>query len=349
MKIELFDYELPRKYIAQKPIPEREKSRLLILERSSGSIRHDFFYNIGNYINPKDVLVINETKVLKCRFFGVKEKTGARIECLVLRELGERQCLALIKPFKRVDTGTKVFLVDTGDTGRSTGEGTTYFIIKSKLDSGEAVVEFSAPISIIYDKFGKIPLPPYIKNQDIDESRYQTVYASMKGSSAAPTAGLHFTKELIEKLQRNGVKFARLRLDIGLDTFKPIKEDEIEKHKMHREYYEISKEEVDKIIEAKRRGGNIVAVGTTTTRVLESVATRYGKLKEDRGFTDLYIYPGYNFKVVDNLITNFHLPRSTLLVMVCAFAGRDNILNAYEEAKRLGYRFFSFGDCMLIK
>lgn len=345
MKLELFDYELPKEFIAQKPLSEREKSKLLILDRNSGSIKHDIFYNLGNYISQKDVIVINETKVLRCRLLGKKEKTRANIECLVLRKLSNRECLALVRPSKRVKVGTRVFLNDTGDHN----EDSWWFIIKSKLDYGKAIVEFNAPLDTIYNKFGKVPLPPYIKSHDVDESQYQTVYATKEGSSAAPTAGLHFTRDLMGKLEKEGIKFAKLRLDIGLDTFRPIKERQIEKHKMHKEYYEISKEEVEKIAEAKRKGGKIIAIGTTTTRVLESIATKYGRLKEDSGFTDLYIYPGYNFKVIDSLVTNFHPPRSTILVMVCAFAGREYILNAYEEAKRAGYRFFSFGDCMLIK
>jgi len=337
MKIELFDYELPQKFIAQKPLSRRDESRLLVLDKKSGNMKHDIFYNLSSYLEKGDVLVVNESKVTRCRLKGIKEKTGAHIECFVLNKLGDNQYIALIKPSKRIKPSDRVTI------------GEYYFIVKSKLDYGKAVVKFNVPAEIIFKKYGQVPLPPYIKNTDIKEERYQTIYASREGSSAAPTAGLHFSKRLINKLKREGIVFAKLNLDIGLDTFRPISVDEIEKHKIHSEYYCIEEGEAEKIRFAKNNENKIIAVGTTVVRVLETLMTRYGKITGDSGMTDIYIYPGYKFKAVDCMITNFHLPRSTLLVMVSAFAGRQNILNAYEEAKRKGYRFYSFGDCMLIK
>ena len=365
MELELFNYSLPEKYIAQKPLPKRDESKLLILNRMSGGIKHDIFLNLPNYIDNKDILVINESKVVKCRLFGKKESTGAKIECFVLNKIGERykndtryvpnskantrsrnkdindvkdnRYMVLIKPSKRLKISDKVFI------------GNYYFTVKSKLDYGKAIVEFNTSPEVLFKKYGKMPIPPYIKSNDIDESYYQTIYAKNGESAAAPTAGLHFTAELINKLKDNGVAFAKVRLDIGLDTFRPIREEKIEKHKMHSEYYYISKSEAEKINKVKENGGRIIAVGTTSTRVLESVISKYGRLKEDQGLTDLFIYPGYKFKIVDGIITNFHLPKSSLLVMVSAFAGRESILNAYKEAKKNGYRFYSFGDSMLVK
>lgn len=338
MRLELFDYQLPERYIAQKPLRQRDKSKLLVLDRKTGNIKHHIFYNIINYLNKNDVLVINESKVLKCRLSGEKEKTGAKIECIVLKKIKDNQYIILARPFKRLKISNKIFINDK-----------YYFTVKSKLSYGEAIVEFNISPEIIFKECGKIPLPPYIKNNNIDESCYQTVYSSKDGSAAAPTAGFHFTENLIKKLQDKGINLVKLLLNIGIDTFRPIKEKEIEKHKMHKEYYYISGTEAKKIVNARKKGRRIVAVGTTTTRVLETLMAKHKIIKGDSGFTDLYVYPGYKFKVVDALITNFHLPRSTLLVMVSAFAGRDKILNAYEEAKKAGYRFYSFGDCMFIK
>ncbi len=336
MKLNLFDYNLPEKYIAQKPLPQRDKSKLLILDKKSGAIKHDIFLNLPGYVNSKDILVVNESKVAKCRLFGKKEETGAKIECFVLNRVKDNRYLALLKPSKRLKVSSKVFVEDY------------CFVVKSKLDYGKAIIEFNAPPDVIFEKFGKIPLPPYIKNDDIDESCYQTIYAKEDGSAASPTAGLHFTKNLISRLKAKGVKFAKVRLDIGLDTFRPVVEEEIKDHKMHSEYYSISKLEAEKINSAKKNGGRVIAVGTTSTRVLETVISKNGIITKDSGLTDLYIYPGYKFKIVDCMITNFHIPKSTLLIMVSAFAERKNILNAYSEAKRNGYRFYSFGDCMMI-
>jgi len=337
MKVDLFDYDLPRKFIAQKPLPQRDNSKLLVLDRKTGNIEHDVFYNLISYLQKGDVLVINESKVIKCRLNGVKEKTGASIECFVLEKIDSNRCVVLLKPSKRLRPFDKVII------------GKYYFTVESKLDYGKAIVEFNFPIDIIMNEYGNIPTPPYIKNTVIKEEEYQTVYARKDGSLAAPTAGFHFSKRLIKKLGDSGIVFAKLNLSVGLDTFRPINVDEIEQHKMHSEYYSIEEGEAAKIRIARNNGNKITAVGTTTVRVLETLMLRKNDIVEDSGKTDIFIYPGFQFRVVDRLITNFHLPKSTLLAMVCAFAGRENILNAYEEAKRKGYRFYSFGDCMLIK
>jgi S-adenosylmethionine:tRNA ribosyltransferase-isomerase len=337
MKIELFDYELPQKFIAQEPLLQRDESKLLILDKKTGGIKHDIFNNLLSYMGKGDVLVLNESRVLKCRLKGIKENTGASIECFVLEKLQNDECMVLLKPSKRLRPDDRVII------------GKYYFIVKSKLDYGRAVVKFNFPVSEIFRECGKVPLPPYIKNTEIKENQYQTVYASKEGSTAAPTAGLHFSKRLIKKLKDKGIIFAKLSLDIGIDTFRPIVVDEIEKHRMHSERYFIRDEEAKKIRLAKSNGKKITAVGTTAARVLETLMSKKGDITGDSGTTDIFIHPGYRFKAIDRLITNFHLPRSTLLVMVCAFAGRENILKAYGEAKRNDYRFYSFGDCMLIK
>ncbi len=337
MKIELFDYELPREFIAQRPLINRDNSRLLVLDRKTGGIEHDFFYNIHSYLKKGDVLVVNESGVSRCRLKGKKEKTGANIECFVLNKLKQNEYLSLIKPSKRIKPYDRVII------------GEHYFTVKSKLDYGKVIVEFDVPAEDIFNESGEVPLPPYIKNTSIREELYQTVYANKKGSRAAPTAGLHFSNELINKIEKKGIIFSKLRLDIGLDTFRPITEEEVEEHRIHRENYYIEESEAKKIRKAKDAGNMIVAVGTTVVRVLETLMIKHGKITGDSGNTDIYIYPGYNFKAFDWLITNFHLPRSTLIVMVSAFAGRENIMKAYDEAKKNGYRFYSFGDCMLIK
>ncbi len=337
MKTELFDYELPQKFIAQVPLLRRDNSKLLVLDKKPGSIKHDFFYNIQSYFKKGDVLVVNESRVVRCRLKGKKEKTGANIECFVLNKLNENEYLVLIRPSKRVKPNDKVIIEKH------------FFIVRSKLDYGKAVVKFDFPAEDIFDEYGEVPLPPYIKDTGIKEESYQTVYADKKGSRAAPTAGLHFSKELINKLKDKGIVIAKLRLDIGIDTFRPIVEEDVEKHSMHSENYFIEEREAKKIMDARSRGSKIIAVGTTVVRTLETLMLKYGKIKGENGSTDIFIYPGYNFKAVDWLITNFHLPRSTLIVMVSAFAGRRNILRAYSEAKKNNYRFYSFGDCMLIK
>ena len=337
MKIELFDYVLPQSFIAQKPLKNRENSKLLILDRCRNTISHDIFFNLGDYLREGDVLVINESRVRKCRLFGIKENTGASIECFVLEKIIANDYQVLLRPSKRLKLGDRVTI------------GRYYFKVISKQDHGNAVVRFSAPAARIFEEFGEIPLPPYIKGRDFKDSRYQTVYAADEGSAAAPTAGLHFTKELMNRLKDRGIIFARLQLNIGLDTFRPISVDNIENHQMHKEYYYIDDTQAEIINRAKQSGGRVIAVGTTVVRVLETLMQKYGKIKQCSGYTGIYIYPTFKFRIVDSIITNFHLPRSTLLVMVSAFAGRKKILRAYEEAKENNYRFYSFGDCMLIK
>jgi S-adenosylmethionine:tRNA ribosyltransferase-isomerase len=336
MKLDLFYYDLPEKFIAQEPLGQRDKSKLMILNRKTGGISHDVFYNISRYLKKDDVLILNESKVTKCRLLGVKENTGVKIEVFVLRKIKGEKYLVLVKPSKKLSVSSKVNI------------GNYYFSVTEKLGYGKAVVEFDAPLNEIINKYGKVPLPPYIKNENISEERYQTIYARVNGSAAAPTAGFHFTYKLIKELKKSGINFAKLRLDIGLDTFRPIVEDDVEEHVIHNEYYSLSDSEAKKISQSRQNGGRIIAVGTTSTRVLETVFSKNNKISGDKGNTELYIYPGYKFKIIDVMITNFHLPYSTLLVMVSAFAGRENIIKAYEEAKKNNYRFFSFGDCMLI-
>jgi len=337
MNIDLFDYELPKEFIAQKPLVRREESRLLVLDRKNGTMQHDRFYNLSSYLSEGDVLVVNESRVRRCRLKGKKEKTGASIECFVLNKIKDKSYMVLLKPSKRLKPGDKVLI------------GEYSFVVRSKYDYGKALVEFDMDAEEIFDRYGEVPLPPYIKNNGIKEDRYQTVFADKKGSTAAPTAGLHFSKELINKLEGDGIIFARLNLFIGIDTFRPISEENIEEHKMHSESYSIDESEAEKIRAAISRGSRIVAVGTTVVRVLETLMIKHNKIMRDSGITDIYIYPGFKFRAVEWVITNFHLPRSTLLVMISAFAGREMVLKAYEEAKEKSYRFFSFGDCMLIK
>ncbi len=336
MKLELFQYDLPSNFIAQEPVEKRDHSKMLLLDRKTGNVKHDYFYNIINYLACGDILVVNESKVQKCRICGTKEKTGAAIECFLLEKLSDGSCLVLLRPSKRIKQKDRVNV------------GRYYYDIIEKLEYGKAVVKFSEDAETVIKEYGKVPLPPYIKNEEVREERYQTIYAKKPGSAAAPTAGFHFTEKLIADISGRGIKFAKLTLDIGLDTFRPVVEEEIEEHVIHSESYFLSDEEAFKINEAKKGNGRVIAVGTTTTRVLETIAADYGCIKGASGKTSLYIYPGYKFKAIDSLITNFHLPGSTLIIMVSAFAGRENILHAYEEAKNNNYRFFSFGDCMFI-
>jgi len=314
----------------------------MVLDSNSGGVIHDNFFNIGKYLNPGDVLVINESRVNKCRIFGKKESTGADVECFVLKKVDiyskSNDYEVLLKPSKRLRTGDRVIL------------GEHSLIIKSKGEYGKANVLFSSPADEIFETDGELPFPPYIKGRDFHEDRYQTVYASRGGSTAAPTAGLHFTEKLISDLTEKGILFAKIVLDIGLDTFRPISARDISEHRMHKEYYYIDNREAGIIEEGRLRpGSRIIAVGTTAARVLETLIQKYDKVREGSGYTGIYIYPPYEFKAVDCMITNFHLPRSSLLVMVSAFAGRKRMLDAYEEAKMNNYRFYSFGDCMFIK
>lgn len=341
MKLSLFDYDLPEELIAQYPPPKRDESRLMALDRKSRSITHSQFRLIGEFLSPNDLLVLNDTKVIPARLVGKKQKTGAKIEIFLVAERERDIWEALIKPGKRVKNGTVVEF----------GEGILKAQVLAKLGTGTYIVrlKYKGRLLEILSEVGRTPLPPYIKRQPepIDKIRYQNVYAAKNGAVAAPTAGLHFTKELLDALQRKGIGVAKLTLHVGLGTFQPVKTEEVEAHKMHAEYFEISPETAERINLCKQKGGRIVAVGTTSVRTLETVADN-GGVVEESGYTDLFIYPGYQFKIVDALITNFHLPKSTLLMLVSTFASREFVLEAYQEAIKQKYRFYSYGDAMLI-
>ena len=341
MKLSLFDYDLPEELIAQYPPPNRDESRLMVLDRTSRSIIHSQFRFIGEFLSPNDLLVLNDTKVIPARLVGKKRGTGAKIEIFLVAERERDVWETLIKPGKRVKNGTIVEF----------GGGILKVQILTKLETGTYIVrlEYQGRLFKILSQVGQTPLPPYIKRQpeQIDKIRYQNVYAAKDGAVAAPTAGLHFTKELLGALQQKGIGVVKLTLHVGLGTFQPVKIEEVEAHKMHAEYFEISPEASEQINLCKQTGGRIVAVGTTSVRTLETVADN-GKVVPKSGFTDLFIYPGYQFKIVDVLITNFHLPKSTLLMLVSTFASREFVLEAYQEAIKQRYRFYSYGDAMLI-
>lgn len=340
MKTSDFDFDLPQELIAQTPILNRDQSRLLVLDKKTGDVEHHIFKDIVNYLNPGDVLVINDTKVIPARLMGVKEDTGAVIELLLLKDLGNDTWECLSRPQKRLHIGTIVKFSDelSAEVIELLSDGVT----RVKLLYSGILLE-------ILDRLGEMPLPPYIHEKLSDKDRYNTVYAKNIGSAAAPTAGLHFTNELLSELKDKGVIITNVTLHVGLGTFRPVEVDDINNHHMHSEYYNMSKETADILNKAKENGNKIIAVGTTSTRTLESVINKYGKFVECSGNTDIFIYPGYEFKAIDSLITNFHLPKSTLVMLVSALAGRENILNAYHEAINEKYRFFSFGDAMLIK
>lgn len=336
-----FYFELPKELIAQEPCEPRDAARLLCLGRRDGVIRHRIFHDLPDLLQPGDLLVINNSKVLPARLIGHKEGTGAVCELLLLRQVrgDEWECLA--KPGKRLHPGNRVVF----------GDGTLSAEILETQEDGNKRVLFSYDTETLYEKldaFGKMPLPPYIQKQLEDQSQYQTVYAKELGSAAAPTAGLHFTPELMDALRARGVSFAEVTLHVGLGTFRPVKEDNILDHKMHSEWYCISEETAAQINAAKASGGRVIAVGTTSCRTLEAAATQYGAIQACSGDTDIFIYPGYQYKAIDGLITNFHLPESTLIMLVSAFCGYDNTMNAYRQAVAQRYRFFSFGDAMLI-
>ncbi len=340
MKTDDFDYYLPEELIAQTPLKKRDSSRMLVLDKQNGNIFHKTFSDIIDYLNPGDTLVLNDTKVIPARIIGVKEETGAVIELLLLKNIDDNNWECLTRPAKRVKVGTVI----------SFGDGMLKATCSSVGEEGIRVfsLSYDGILYEILDKLGTMPLPPYIHEKLEDQSRYQTVYAKNIGSAAAPTAGLHFTKELLNDIKNKNVNIAYLTLHVGLGTFRPVNVEDVTKHKMHTEYYSISKETCDIINETKESGNKIVVVGTTSVRVLETVMNRFGELKECSGVTDIFIYPGYKFKIVDNLITNFHLPKSTLVMLVSALAGKDNIMKAYHEAVLNKYRFFSFGDAMFI-
>ena len=340
MKTDDFDFELPEELIAQTPLLKRDDSRLLILDKNTGKIKHEKFSNIINYLDENDVLVLNDTKVIPARLIGVKKETNAVIEVLLLNDKGNNIWECLTKPAKRIKVGT---IVSFGD------DKLLLECIKVEDDGiREFKLIYDGILMEILDELGSMPLPPYIHEKLKDKDRYQTVYAKNYGSAAAPTAGLHFTTDLLDNLQKKGVKILFITLHVGLGTFRPVKVDNVLEHKMHSEKYSMSKEVADTLNKAKEEGKRIISVGTTTTRTLETVYSKYNKFKECSGSTDIFIYPGYEFKAIDSLITNFHLPKSTLIMLVSALAGKDNILNAYKEAVNEKYRFFSFGDSMFI-
>ena len=340
MDVKDFDYDLPEELIAQDPLEDRSASRLMILDKETGEIRHRIFRDITDELAPGDCLVINNTKVIPARLFGIKEGTGATIEVLLLKRKENNIWETLVKPGKKAKPGTVL----------SFGGGLLKGTVVEVADEGNRLIQFSYEgiFEEILDQLGQMPLPPYITHPLKDKNRYQTVYAKYDGSAAAPTAGLHFTEELLDQIRAKGVEIASVTLHVGLGTFRPVKVDRIEDHHMHSEFFRIEQEEADKINRAKENGHRVIAVGTTSCRTLESAADEKGRLEAKSGWTDIFIYPGYRFKCIDALITNFHLPQSTLLMLVSALAGRDHILAAYEEAVRERYRFFSFGDAMFI-
>jgi S-adenosylmethionine:tRNA ribosyltransferase-isomerase len=341
MKIDLFDFELPEELIAQTPLSNRDASRLMVLNKKTGEIRHETFRNIISYLRKGDCLVLNDTRVMPARLYGEKTDTGANIEVLLLKQLKGDRWETLVKPAKRVKIGTEITF----------GDGRLQAVCIDTLEHGGRVLEFSYQ-GIFYEvleQLGEMPLPPYIKEKLEDPERYQTVYAREVGSAAAPTAGLHFTEQLLDDIRAKGVHIAFITLHVGLGTFRPVSVENIEEHDMHAEFYQMSEETAQLLNEVRQQGGRIIAVGTTSTRTLETVATRHnGKFVAESGWTDIFIYPGYEFKGIDGLVTNFHLPKSTLIMLVSALAGRENILHAYNVAVKERYRFFSFGDAMLI-
>ncbi|MGN0374294.1 MAG: tRNA preQ1(34) S-adenosylmethionine ribosyltransferase-isomerase QueA [Butyrivibrio sp.] len=341
MELKDFDYYLPKELIAQDPLENRSDSRLMVLDGKTGEIEHRIFSDITEYLNPGDCLVINDTKVIPARLMGCKEETGAVIEVLLLRRRGNDSWECLVKPGKKARPGT---VINFGD-GLLKGE------ITDIADEGNRIIKFTYEgiFEEILDRLGQMPLPPYISHELKDKNRYQTVYAKNEGSAAAPTAGLHFTRDLLGKIKEKGVEIASVTLHVGLGTFRPVKVDNVEEHHMHSEYFCIEQKEADKINRAKAGGHRVIAVGTTSCRTLESAVNPSGIIPASCGETDIFIYPGYKFKAIDCLITNFHLPESTLLMLVSALAGRDNIMKAYAEAVKEKYRFFSFGDAMFIK
>lgn len=340
MRTDDFDFDLPEELIAQYPIKERDHSRMMVLDRQTGNIEHKIFSNIIDYLNPGDILVLNDTKVIPARLFGVKAETSAHVEVLLLKNTDKDCWECLVKPAKRVKIGTVI----------SFGEG----LLRAKcIGLGEEGIRYFEFIydGVFYellDQLGTMPLPPYIREQLREQDRYQTVYAKNIGSAAAPTAGLHFTKDLLAKLKAKGIDICYITLHVGLGTFRPVNVEDVTKHVMHFEYYSMSEEVAIKLNLAKKEGRRIIAVGTTSTRTLETIIKKYGQFQPCSGWTNIFIYPGYQFEAIDGLITNFHLPKSTLIMLVSAFASKEIILNAYQEAVKEKYRFFSFGDCMFI-
>ena len=341
MDVKDFDFYLPEELIAQHPLEKRDASRLMVLDKESGEITHRTFHDIVEYLNKGDTLVLNNTRVMPARLIGEKEKTGGKIEFLLLKRIEGDKWECLAKPGKSAREGRRFIF----------GEGKLKAEVLEVLENGNRIVEFyyEGIFEEVLDSLGEMPLPPYIHEKLEDKERYQTVYSKENGSAAAPTAGLHFTKELLEQIKEKGVNIVYLTLHVGLGTFRPVKVENIEEHEMHSEFYILSKESADIINETKKRGNKVISVGTTSTRTLETIGDENGFVKEQSGWTNIFIYPGYKFKVVDRLITNFHLPESTLIMLVSTLAGKEHIMRAYEEAVKERYRFFSFGDAMFIK
>ena len=341
MKTEDFDYYLPKELIAQTPLAKRDESRLLVMDRVTGKLSHEYFYDVINYLNKGDALVINDTKVIPARIIGIKEETGAVIELLLLNPEAKDIWKCLAKPQKRLKEGTII----------SFGDGLLKAKVKAIKEDGITEVEliYDGILMEILEKLGTMPLPPYIHEKLEDKDMYQTVYAREYGSAAAPTAGLHFTEELLKQIEEKGIKIVHITLHVGLGTFRPVSVEDVTKHVMHKEHYIITKEAANTLNEIKENGGKIYAVGTTSVRTLETNLEKHPKFTAEVGDTSIFIYPGFKFKAIDGLITNFHLPKSTLVMLVSAFSSKENILNAYEEAVKQKYRFFSFGDAMLIK
>lgn len=341
MKTSDFKFDLPQELIAQVPIEDRASSRLMVLDKETGNVEHKVFRDVIEYLNPGDCLVLNNTRVIPARLIGEKLETGGKIEFLLLKRTEEDTWQALVKPGKRAKVGTKF----------SFGNGKLIGEVVDLSDEGSRIIKFhyDGIFEEILDELGNMPLPPYITARLDEKERYQTVYSKHNGSAAAPTAGLHFTEELLNKIKEKGVDIAFVTLHVGLGTFRPVKVDDVLNHKMHSEYYMVSQEAANKINRAKESGNNVICVGTTSCRTIESACNEDGKMEETSGWTEIFIYPGYKFKVLDKLITNFHLPESTLIMLVSAICGKDNVLNAYNEAVKERYRFFSFGDAMIIK
>ena len=340
MNVKDFYFDLPQELIAQDPLEDRASSRLLVLDKKTGEVTHRGFRDILEYLKPGDCLVINDTKVIPARLFGVKEDTGAKIEVLLLKRRENDIWETLVKPGKKAKPGTRIVF----------GEGLLVGTVLETVDDGNRLIQFSYEgiFEEILDQLGQMPLPPYITHPREDKHRYPTLYANHDGSAAAPTAGLHFTKELLKQIEDMGVKIAHVTLHVGLGTFRPVKVENVQDHHMHSEFYIVEESEAKKVNDTKDAGGRVICVGTTSCRTVESAADENGRLKSGSGWTDIFIYPGYQFKILDALITNFHLPESTLVMLVSALAGREHVLAAYEEAIKERYRFFSFGDAMLI-
>lgn len=335
-----FYYDLPQELIAQKPLENRSESRLMTLNRLTGELKHRHFYDIIDYLNEGDCLVMNNTRVIPARLYGSKEKTGGKIEFLLLKRLDINTWEVILKPGRKAKVGSRFEF----------GGGALKAEVLEVIEDGNRIVrfEYDGVWEELLDKLGEMPLPPYIHEKLVERERYQTVYSKVEGSAAAPTAGLHFTKELMDKIRAKGVKTAFVTLHVGLGTFRPVSVDNVEEHKMHSEYYEVSKETAEIVNETRKNGGRIIAVGTTSVRTMESVADENGFLAPCSGNTEIFIYPGYKFKAVDAMITNFHLPESTLLMLISAFSSKENVFGAYKEAINEKYRFFSFGDAMFI-